>query len=130
VSRRWDARRDADARLAAERGTIRREAATRIALCYPSPYRAAMSSLGYQQIYRLLNEVPDVAADRAMLPDDVEAARRPAVAHARAVAPGGQLPAAGVLGRLRARDPGPASTCLALANIPVLADAIATIATR
>jgi radical SAM superfamily enzyme YgiQ (UPF0313 family) len=55
--------------LAAEIGTIRREAPFRVALVYPSPYRAAMSSLGYQTIYRRLNEVRGVAADRAMLPD-------------------------------------------------------------
>jgi len=55
--------------LAAERGTLFKEAETRIALVYPSPYRAAMSSLGYQQIYRTLHAMPGVAADRAMLPD-------------------------------------------------------------
>jgi radical SAM superfamily enzyme YgiQ (UPF0313 family) len=56
--------------LAAERGTLYKEAETRIALVYPSPYRAAMSSLGYQQIYRTLHAMPGVAADRAMLPED------------------------------------------------------------
>ena len=56
--------------LAAERGTLHKEAETRVALVYPSPYRAAMSSLGYQQIYRVLHAMPNVAADRAMLPDD------------------------------------------------------------
>src|SRR5438477_380744 len=55
--------------LAAEHGTLWKEAETRIALVYPSPYRAAMSSLGYQQIYRALHAMPGVAADRAMLPD-------------------------------------------------------------
>jgi len=55
--------------LAAETGTIRKEAEFRLALVYPSPYRAAMSSLGYQTIYRLLNRAPGIAADRAMLPD-------------------------------------------------------------
>ena len=74
MSKRWDAERDVAARLASERGTIVREAETRIALCYPSPYRAAMSSLGYQHIYRRLNAIPDVAADRAVRPDDLEAA--------------------------------------------------------
>jgi radical SAM superfamily enzyme YgiQ (UPF0313 family) len=70
-----------DAQLAArafvegERGTIRKEAPTRVALCYPSPYRAATASLGFQQIYRLLNQVPGLAADRAVLPDDAAAAR-------------------------------------------------------
>ena len=55
--------------LAAERGTIHKDAPTRVALVYPSPYRAAMSSLGYQTIYRRLNDLPGVAADRAMLPE-------------------------------------------------------------
>jgi len=59
-----------DQLLAAERGTLYKEAQTRIALVYPSPYNAAMSSLGYQQIYRTLHGMPGVAADRAMLGDD------------------------------------------------------------
>ncbi len=62
--------------LADERGTVYKDAPCRVALVYPSPYRAAMSSLGYQTIYRLLNEEPDIAADRAVLPDDPAAARR------------------------------------------------------
>src|SRR3954471_5691216 len=61
---------DRRALLAAERGTLFKEAETRIAMVYPSPYRAAMSSLGYQQIYRTLHAMPGVAADRAMLPDE------------------------------------------------------------
>jgi radical SAM superfamily enzyme YgiQ (UPF0313 family) len=56
--------------LSAERGTLFKAAETRVALVYPSPYRAAMSSLGYQQIYRTLHAMPGVAADRAMLPDN------------------------------------------------------------
>jgi radical SAM superfamily enzyme YgiQ (UPF0313 family) len=56
--------------LAAERGTLFKEAELRVALVYPSPYHVAMSSLGYQQIYRLLHAMPGVAADRAMLPDE------------------------------------------------------------
>ncbi len=121
MSRRWDARRDADARLAAERGTIRREAATRIALCYPSPYRAAMSSLGYQQIYRLLNEVPDVAADRAMLPDDVEAARGQPWLTLERSRPVSDYPmlAFSVAYELELLG---LITCLELAGIPVLAE--------
>ena len=61
---------DRRALLAAERGTLIKQAETRVALVYPSPYRAAMSSLGYQQIYRALHALPGVAADRAMLPED------------------------------------------------------------
>ncbi len=73
------ARAQDDARryLAAETGTIRKDAPFRLALVYPSPYRAAMASLGYQTIYRRLNEEPGVAADRAVLPDDAAAAAGP-----------------------------------------------------
>ncbi|MBT8495559.1 MAG: B12-binding domain-containing radical SAM protein, partial [Deltaproteobacteria bacterium] len=61
--------------LAAEVGRIQRDAPRRVALVYPSPYRAAMSSLGYQTLYRQLNQRADVVCDRAVLPDDVDAAR-------------------------------------------------------
>ncbi len=63
-------------RLAAERGTIFGQADLPVALCYPSPYHVGMSSLGFQTIYRGLNALPGVAAERAFLPDDVAAARR------------------------------------------------------
>lgn len=72
---RHDALAQLRAQLATEHGTIHKEAATRVALVYPSPYRAAMASLGYQQIYRVLNQAPGLAADRAVLPDDADAAR-------------------------------------------------------
>jgi len=62
-------------RLAAEVGTIHKQATRAIALCYPSPYAVGMSSLGFQTVYRLLNGMPDVAAERAFLPDDAAAAR-------------------------------------------------------
>ncbi len=75
MGRAWNARAEQRRLCADELGGVRSDAATRIALCYPSPYRAAMSSLGYQQIYRILNEAPGMAADRAMLPDDVAAHR-------------------------------------------------------
>ena len=69
MSSRQQGRDDLRRYVAAEIGTIRKEAEFRLALVYPSPYRAAMSSLGYQTIYRRLNAVPGVAADRAVLPD-------------------------------------------------------------
>ena len=87
--------------LAAERGTLFKEAETRIALVYPSPYRAAMSSLGYQQIYRTLHGMPGVAADRAMLPDGAKRGRFETLETGAA---GRQLSDARVLGRVRARD--------------------------
>jgi radical SAM superfamily enzyme YgiQ (UPF0313 family) len=62
-------------RLAAEVGTIHKQAARAIALVYPSPYAVGMSSLGFQTVYRMLNGMPDVSAERAFLPDDVARAR-------------------------------------------------------
>jgi radical SAM superfamily enzyme YgiQ (UPF0313 family) len=71
-----DARAQLRTRLDEEVGTIRREAARRMALCYPSPYHVGMSSLGFQTLYGILNREPDWAAERAFLPDDVDDWRR------------------------------------------------------
>jgi radical SAM superfamily enzyme YgiQ (UPF0313 family) len=71
-----DVRAQIRARLDEEIGTIRKEAARRVALVYPSPYHVAMSSLGYQSIYGRLNAVDGWAAERAFLPDDVAAHQR------------------------------------------------------
>lgn len=48
----------------------------RVSLAYPNPYRVAMSSLGYQVIYRLFNAHPEVACERVVLPDDCAGFRR------------------------------------------------------
>ncbi len=66
-------RRLVDERLAAEVGRIDKDAPTRIALVYPSPYRVGMSSLGYQRVYRLIQDSPDMDAERAFLPDGGDA---------------------------------------------------------
>ncbi|MET0384647.1 MAG: radical SAM protein [Polyangiales bacterium] len=65
-----DLRRVVRERLADERGTIRKQAPERVALCYPSPYAVGMSSLGFQTIYREINSRPSTVADRAFLPDE------------------------------------------------------------
>lgn len=56
-------------RLASEVGRIDKHAAFRVALAYPSPYRAGMSSLGFQQIYRMIQAEDDMACERVFLPD-------------------------------------------------------------
>src|SRR5688572_14138542 len=56
-------------RLADEVGTLHKQAELAVALVYPSPYHVGMSSLGYQSIYRELNALPGVSAERAFLPD-------------------------------------------------------------
>src|SRR5581483_995502 len=66
-------------RLDDERGRVAKQAPFTVALCYPSPYRVGMSSLGYQRIYRSLMEAPGLACERAFLDDECEAdaARKP-----------------------------------------------------
>jgi radical SAM superfamily enzyme YgiQ (UPF0313 family) len=59
-----------------EYGTIFKAAQTHVTMLYPSPYRAGMSSLGYQLIYRLINGRDDTVAERAFLPDDPTAYRK------------------------------------------------------
>jgi radical SAM superfamily enzyme YgiQ (UPF0313 family) len=56
-------------RLAAESGTLFKDAPERVALVYPSPYAVGMSSLGFLTIYREINARPGRAAERAFLPD-------------------------------------------------------------
>ncbi|MCL2178257.1 MAG: B12-binding domain-containing radical SAM protein [Proteobacteria bacterium] len=67
---------EAKALLKAERGAVFKQGALGVALCYPSPYRVAMSSLGFQTIYRKINELPFAFAERAFLPDDEALVRR------------------------------------------------------
>lgn len=57
-------------RLAAETGTLFKDAPERVALVYPSPYSVGMSSLGFLTIYREINSRPGRAAERAFLFDD------------------------------------------------------------
>lgn len=59
-------------RLARERGRIDKQGPWRVALTYPSPYSVGMSSLGYQQIYRILQGMPGVACERFFLADGAE----------------------------------------------------------
>ena len=71
----FELRRQIEDRLDKEVGTIYKEAACRVSLVYPSPYRIGMSSLGFQAIYRLLNERDGVVCERSFLPDDLDAYR-------------------------------------------------------
>lgn len=57
--------------LAAEIGTIRKtwKGRLRIALVYPNTYHVGMSNLGFQTVYRQLNDFAHVVCERAFLPD-------------------------------------------------------------
>jgi radical SAM superfamily enzyme YgiQ (UPF0313 family) len=50
-------------------GTRAKDAPLHLALVYPSPYRAAMSSLGFLQIHRLAHARPLTRVERATLPE-------------------------------------------------------------
>ncbi len=54
-------------RLAGEEGTIRKDWGGRlpVALVYPNRYRVAMSNLGFQTLYGLLNAEGDIVCERA-----------------------------------------------------------------
>jgi radical SAM superfamily enzyme YgiQ (UPF0313 family) len=66
--------------LSKEIGTVFKDPGGKItvALCYPNSYSVGMSSLGFQGIYSLLNDMQDVVCERAFLPDtdDIEEFRR------------------------------------------------------
>src|SRR5438552_14197226 len=72
----WSLKKKAQARLADEQGTIRKEwgGKVSVALVYPNTYAVGMSNLGFQTIYEHLNRLPDVVCERVFLPDagDVE----------------------------------------------------------
>jgi len=59
-------------RIRTERGNDFAQGGAAIALLYPSPYRAGMSSVGFQWVLKLLRD-EGYQVERAFLPDDVEA---------------------------------------------------------
>src|SRR5215213_5336559 len=60
-------------KLAAEEGwTIKRGAQLRVALCYPNVYGVGMANLGFQSVYELFNNIPEVSCERVFLPEDAE----------------------------------------------------------
>ena len=64
-------RQDAEQKLAAEHGAIRKSRAgkTSVVLVYPNTYYVGMSNLGIQTIYAYLNARADVCCERAFWPD-------------------------------------------------------------
>src|SRR5919202_5145713 len=60
-------------RLAAEEGwVLKRGAALRVALCYPNVYGVGMANLGFQSVYEIFNNIPEVSCERVFLPDEQE----------------------------------------------------------
>src|SRR5918998_2789017 len=60
-------------KLAAEEGwVLKRGAALRVALCYPNVHAVGMANLGFQAVYEIFNQIPEVSCERVFLPDDAE----------------------------------------------------------
>lgn len=60
-------------KLATEEGwTLKRGAGLRIALCYPNTHAIGMANLGFQAMYELFNNIPEVSCERVFLPDERE----------------------------------------------------------
>ena len=53
----------------AERGSVpqKKNASLKMALVYPNEYRVGMASLGFQTVYRIFNDQPEVCCERAFL---------------------------------------------------------------
>jgi radical SAM superfamily enzyme YgiQ (UPF0313 family) len=72
----WDIVTQIRRRVEEEKGILRKHASLRVALCHPAPYSVAMSSLGYQTIYREINLHHEACAERAFLPEVPEDYRK------------------------------------------------------
>ncbi|MGD9279469.1 MAG: TIGR03960 family B12-binding radical SAM protein [Desulfobacterales bacterium] len=72
-------RKSADRANETEIGTIRKSWRGRIrfALIYPNRYHLGMSNLGFQSVYRLLNNYDHVVCERAFLPEPTPKKQKP-----------------------------------------------------
>lgn len=70
----WQQRERALATLAKETGYVRKPHGDRlrVALAFPNTYWVGMSNLGFQTVYRLLNERDDIVCERVFLPPKQE----------------------------------------------------------
>jgi len=70
----WQIQQILRRRRAAETGAIPAGRGGKLSVClvYPNHYSVAMSSLGFQAVYKLFNDQPDVVCERAFLPDREE----------------------------------------------------------
>jgi len=70
----WEQRERARLMLAREVGYVRKPhgGRLRVALAFPNTYYVGMSSLGFQTVYRLFNDLDDVVCERTFLPPKQE----------------------------------------------------------
>src|SRR5207248_10619634 len=63
-------------KLVSEDGwVLKRGAQLRIALCYPNVYSIGMANLGFQAMYELFNNIPEVSCERVFLPDSARSVK-------------------------------------------------------
>jgi radical SAM superfamily enzyme YgiQ (UPF0313 family) len=72
----WEQRERAQETLAKEVGYVKKPhgGRLRVALAFPNTYWVGMSNLGFQTIYRLFNNEPDIVCERFFLPPKQELA--------------------------------------------------------
>src|SRR5512134_2042977 len=70
----WQYRERARQALAREVGYVQKPhgGRLRVALAFPNTYFVGMSSLGFQTVYRLFNQIDDVVCERVFLPPKQE----------------------------------------------------------
>ena len=73
----WQYRDRARETLAREVGYVRKPHAgrLRVALAFPNTYYVGMSSLGFQTVYKLFNQMDEVVCERVFLPPKQEPVR-------------------------------------------------------
>ena len=72
----WQQRERARVILSKETGYVIKPqgARLRVALAFPNTYWVGMSNLGFQTVYRLFNDQPDIVCERVFLPPKQELA--------------------------------------------------------
>ena len=73
----WKQKKKNETLLARERGFIKKVWGTCLSVClaYPNVYRIGMANLGFQTVYKIINELPSFLCERVFLPatgDDAE----------------------------------------------------------
>jgi radical SAM family uncharacterized protein len=67
----WKLKEKARSLLAQEQGTILKPSGGKLslALVFPNYYHVGMANLGFQSVYRMVNELPQTVCERAFLPE-------------------------------------------------------------
>ena len=73
---KWKQKKKYETLLARERGVVKKVWGTCLTVClaYPNLYRIGMANLGFQAVYKIINEIPSLLCERVFLPagDDAE----------------------------------------------------------